>query len=278
MAASLESLTQLPQMIASLQHTVASQFQQLFAHEVEVAAGSRLASMQAAERKRDAARGALAERQARLSEDRERLSRRYGELLTQIAADCEFRVRQLDSHAFDIVEQAYPRQVQRRFELDSTPAVKLLAEHADESAAARTLCLGEKLAALEGALENARAELADFQTEVRQLATPDSPAVGWYRLPCLFVELEDSATGERRVEVLLDEAPGLDALGPEIGARVRERLDRSLGTASSRALTPEDVSLLSEAMAAAGATPEDVQDFRETAGGRAIEWRGGDRP
>lgn len=272
---SLERLTQLPQMIAHLQQTVASQFHQLFAHEVEIAAGGRLAAMQAADSKRAAARDALSERQARLGEEREGLESRYGELLAQIAADCEFRVRQLDSHAFEIVEQAYPKQVQRRFELDSTPAVKLLAEHADESAVARTLCLGEKLSALDGAIAVARMELAGFQAEVARLATPDGPPVGWYRLPCLFVELEDSVSGERRLEVLLDEAPGLDALGPDIGARMRERLDRSLATASTTALGPQETALLAEAMAAAGATDEDVQDFRAVATERPIAWRGG---
>jgi hypothetical protein len=278
MLTSLESLTQLPQMIANLQGTVATQFHELFVHEVKVAAAGRLATMQAAEKKRQAAQESLARRESRLGEERELLSGRYGKLLGQVAGDCESRIRQLDSHAFDIVEQAYPKQVQQRFELDSTPAVKLLAEHADESAAARTLCLGEKLESMATAVVGARTEIADFEAEAGRLASRGGPAVGWHRLSCTFLELEDAVTGERRFEVLLAGGESLESLGPEISTRLRQQLRAGTGGGAARTLAADDLGRLAETMAASGATPEDVRSFRDQASVRPIEWRSGGRP
>jgi hypothetical protein len=278
MLTSLEALSHLPRMIEGVESTVVTQFKELFSHEVRVAAASRLAAMRAAERKRAAALRSRAERESRVGEERELLSARYEKLLGQVSADCESRVRQMDSHAFDIVEQAYPKQVQQRFELDSTPAVRLLAEHAEESAAARTVCLGEKLEPLAAAIRAARSDLAEFEATAELLSSPDGPAVGWHSLSCYFLELEDEATGSRRVELLVRASGGNAVSAPLEGETKARILERIAACREGGTLDADDVARLSDAMAGCGAAPDDVRAFRQGAAAGPIEWRRGRQP
>ena len=155
MVDSLEVLKELPALLRDFQGMVAQQFTNLFTHQMEAQVHTRQANLLAASKKREVINSLYEEKVDQLPVDRERITRRYRQLLEKVGELVQSQIQKLDSHAFRLVDKAYPEHIQRRFTFESAPTYEYLAAYAEESAVARTI-------PLESALQNARRGIRDL--------------------------------------------------------------------------------------------------------------------
>ncbi|MEQ8331415.1 MAG: hypothetical protein RH859_13230 [Longimicrobiales bacterium] len=195
----LQVLRELPALVRDFQASVNEQFSNAFTHRMEAEVHSRQASLVAADKRREILEASLEERVARLPEDRGRIVERYGKVLGRVSKETQNRIAKLDKHAFDLLDHVYPKQIQERFSYDSMPTVRFLAAEAESAAAVRAICM-------EDALSHARvatSQLLDARAESWAALAAETSSqeveAGAYRIPVLFVEVEDPS-GERRVE------------------------------------------------------------------------------
>lgn len=278
----LGAVKQLPSMMEDVQETVTNQFTNLFEHGMKTEFASRKANIDAATEKARRLETFMERRQERLEEDTERVRRRYTELLEDLAEECEKRIRDLDSHAFRIVETTYPSEVQDRFSRLSVPAVRRLAEEADRAAEARNAELlrrwTEARRAVEDYLEGRRRwaeELrgrltgagvyGDGTGEEEPAGGPvprrsaSGAADGKLRISVLVVETEEWGSGETGLELAVaggGEIWPLDALPGAVAARIREAVESEIEDVGREAADPEAMEEIARAVADRGLSRE----------------------
>jgi len=231
------ALKHLPEMVDDLKDVMRTQFELSFLHQLQAVIHSKQADILTDQCRIDALQRFLEDKKRQLAEDHERIQERYNKLFQEVADNNLERRRQLDSHAYELVEKKWPEEVQAKFSHVSLPSFYYLAAHASECAQARTDALLESLkrtgVTIEQFLEGVQATKEQLE---RLMAHDRSPGV--YHLPVRLLELEDEATGERRVKVVLSDLCG------EIESDLLSRLEATVETLPSVPLSSSDVDAL----------------------------------
>lgn len=262
MAGSLRMLRELPAIVTRLQENLADQFTNLFKHQLEAQILQRYANSQVSLRKVDSVRLAEDEKAGQLEPAIKRVDERYGQLLNNIAAECSARVKRLDSHAFDIMDLAYSKEIQEKFSFDSIPALEFLAGHAAESATARTEILDAALRDTVAAMRDLMADRYKFYGALAENAVSASLDAGVYRIPVMAVDVRDRTTGETsRRYLIVQEGEAIEIPG-EVADILTKLANAAAAEATRTALRRDEQEAIAGAMAATGTVPEsEVQRF-----------------
>ncbi len=260
----LQTLKHVPEIVDNFQKEVTNQFTNMFTHQLESQIMSRQASMLSAQKKWEITDSRCKEKTDQLSNDIKRLTERYGQKFETLTDESKRRINDIDSHAFDVVEGIYPKQIQEKFSFDSVPAVELLAAHADDSAVARALCLEEGLESLHISIRNFLEKRESFYKELDFIKAEDKLSPGWYELPFLVAEVEDTSTGEITHELTLDPAL-LDkvSISDEMMERLNEIVIQQIKSHERETLDPEDQTNLAELMSEFEVPEDEQRRFEE---------------
>lgn len=232
----LEILSKMPKMLENVQKEMVQQFSNLFEQHIQSLLLARRANVTAIQKKKASMERYASEKRDQLNADNDRVSERYSKLLENVSADCQVQIRQLDSHALDLVEQVYPRQIRDRFSFDSTPAVNALVAHTIETEQARATCLDEGLQRAETAVESFVERRRQFYNDLDVGLSFDDALLGWYELPMTIVEITNKETGERSwVPVNAAEREGA-----EIGTAMRLASSAQRADSGDRACLDDD--------------------------------------
>lgn len=181
----MKTLERMPDLLLRFQAQIESQLSTIFTHQLEAGILSRHAALLSLRRTATAIEGLLREKTEQLTPDRERIIARYQELLGKVATQCEDRIRELDSHALQLLEDVYPTQVQRYFSRVSTPVVGLIADHQGKAAAERRAILQRALVEAREQLASLRNLAQEHERTVAACSSASSHAAGWYAFDAL---------------------------------------------------------------------------------------------
>lgn len=250
----LGAVKKLPTMMGQLQETVSGQFSNLFEHHMKAEFASRRASIEAASAEAEELEAFMERKQEALETDTDRVRRRYLDLLEDLAQETERRVRSLDSHAFRIVEDVYPQQVQERFSRLSVPAVERIAEEAERSANDRNLELEERWQQAERSIQEYLQETRKWSTTVRSRITDDEEdaEARSLRLRLLAVEVEGTEDQEPTLELAVlhdDELVPMSELPMSLADKIRAAAREQLEGADRTEMAADRTEALAEAVA-----------------------------
>jgi len=196
----LQSLEELPDLFGHLEEAIQVQFRISVLRQFEAQVMAHQAAIVANEHRIQALKEFLEKKRIQFEADTQRIKERYDNLLSQVAENNKSRRAMLDSHAYSLLEQVFPSQVQSKITNISLPSYNYLAAHASESAVART-------AALLDAFKSVEETIGEFLAR-RYMATSDienwidaERKEGYYAIPAWVVEIEDTETGKKRVEI-----------------------------------------------------------------------------
>lgn len=249
----LGAVKQLPDMMEDLQKTVSGQFSNLFEHHMKAEFASRKASIEAASTEAEELEAFMERKQESLESDTDRVRRRYLNLLDDLADETERRIRSLDSHAFRIVEETYPEQVQDRFSHLSVPAVRRLGQEAERSADARNLELEEQWQEARRAVREHLDAVRVPTQELRSYIGDGQGEGGRPRLRVLAVEVEEAGCRSMQLAVLRDgQATLLEDLPDDLGDRIRAAVRRRLREADRSPVAHDRMEAMADAVADRG--------------------------
>lgn len=250
----LGAVKELPEMMGQLQETVSGQFSNLFEHHMKAEFASRKASIEAASTEAEELEAFMERKQKSLETDTDRVRRRYVDLLDDLAKETERRVRSLDSHAFRIVEEIYPEQVQDRFSRLSVPAVRRLAEEAEEAADERNLELETRWQETREAVQSYLDTSRGWREKLRSVATDRKGEGRTLTLQVLVAEIEDEdGNRERRLVVVREgDAIQLEELPDELSERIERVASDQLEAAGRSEMAEDQVESLADAVADRG--------------------------
>lgn len=191
----LQVLPQFPELINSFKTTVVEQFSNMFIHEMEAQMITRKANMKVMEKKLALIQDHISKKKKQFFELRDRIIQRYRSLTGKRVEQHHKYLRQLDSHAYDIMENIYSRQIQEKISYAQIIAANRIAAHTKESALLRHRCIEDDFAKTSESAEAFLDERQDFHEQLNGLAHFHL-AEGRYELPLVFVQLENVETGE----------------------------------------------------------------------------------
>ena len=212
---SLRTLRQLPELLTGFQQVVVRQFSQLLVSELDNQIFSRHSNLLVAQQKLQSSLQMEKEKLEQLQPDSQLLIERYQQLFETVAEESRSQVNQLDAHAFTILEKIYPKEVQDRFSMDSTEALRCLTHHAGQVAADRAGQLNKSLNEAETALQDFLTERRQFNSQLESLLWQLTLESGDYEVPVLYIETRDTTTGNRQIELLLLDKNGQTLAVPE---------------------------------------------------------------
>jgi len=246
----LKHLQRLPDHFKDLEEAIQRQFETSFTRQFESQVIDRQGKVIVHQSRIEALERYLTTRQRQLSEQLERVQERYSRLLSEVAENNTARRKAMDSHAYALLEEVYPDQVQARFSHISLPLYPYLG---------RSAALLNAFEALEQAVVE---YLDDYRRAVEEAASlvHASLPVGRYVLDVYAVEIEDMETGRRRLELRV----GDDAA--ELPAALYERLESTVRGLAGRREIPhlgeEDRQKLAAFLADRGVCAEEVARLR----------------
>ena len=191
-------LKEMPAMFSHLEKVIQNQFEMSFLQQFEATIMSHHAEALSDETKIEALQSFLEKTREHLEESLNSVRERYKKLLTQVAENNSNRRQELDNHAYALLQEVYPSQIQDRFSNISVPAYSYLSAHAIECAQART-------AGLINAFKQVRQEVEEFLAAYRNAVSQIEAMVhhdispGSYRVSFKVVEVEDINTGKKRL-------------------------------------------------------------------------------
>jgi hypothetical protein len=218
----LTVVTFIPDLLKELKQTIVNQFTNLLTGQVESDVINRQANIKVLNKKIDSTQKHIREKEVNLDKTIARVNTRYSNLSEQLNKEHETFLRKLDSHAYELVENIYPNQIQARFSYDSLPGIDFLSQHAMVSVTDRSVCLekgfNDALKEVSGFMEKRNLFHSDLKTyECRKLEE------GEYELPFCFIEFENRNTGETKLECWFEKEleageknPDLDILRKEM--------------------------------------------------------------
>jgi len=215
----------IPDLIKELKLTIVNQFTNLLMGQVEADVINRQANIKVLNKKIDSTQAHIIQKEESLNKTIDRVTNRYSNLSDQLNTEHETFLRKLDSHAYDIIEQVYPQQIQDKFSYDSIPGINFLSDHAMVSVSDRNICfeqgLNDALRVVSNFIDNREQlynDLIDFECHILDEGT--------YELPWCFIELENNKTGETKLECWFEcelekreKEPALDEVRKEMELR-----------------------------------------------------------
>jgi hypothetical protein len=202
-AGSLRALRQLPEMLTAFQQAVVREFSQLHVGELENQIFSRHSNLQVAEQKLQASANMEKDKLGQLRPDSHRLAERYQQLMENVGGECLCRINQMDSHAFQILDEIYPKEVRERFSLVSSETLRCLTAHAGLVAVDRSEQLNKGLKEAQSALQDFLSQRHQFYEQLDTILRPMDIKPGCYEVPVLYLEIRDTTTGIRKTELMM---------------------------------------------------------------------------
>jgi hypothetical protein len=199
----IQVLPELTEDIGDFKKRVIEQFGELFAGQVAVEMKAREANIRVAESKAQLVEQHVERKKRQLQEAQERVTERYTRLAEAVAEDHEADLRRLDSHAYRIVENVYPEEIQAKFSHLQPAFWRALAARSVMAVNARSSCLQDGFEASADALARFQHERRRFYQELERHAA-GVPSEGRYGLDYWFVQVEDTETGDVRIEVAFE--------------------------------------------------------------------------
>jgi hypothetical protein len=240
-ASSLRALRQLPEMLTTFQQTMVREFSQLYVSEIENQIFCRHANLHVAEQKLQASTNLEKAKLEQLQPDSHRLAERYQQLLENVGGECLSRVNRMDSHAFQILDKIYPKEVQERFSSESSEALRYLTEHAGLAAVNRSEQLNKGLMEAQSALQDFLSQRHQFYGQLDAFLRPMDMKPGCYEVPVLYLEIRDTTTGIRQIEVMmLDNNDQAVAVPEQCTSWVESMVQRQLANCSRKPLNTDE--------------------------------------
>jgi hypothetical protein len=223
--APLQVLPALKESLDDLKERLVGQFHDLVGTQFKLLLKAREANLRVAQAKAKLTEEHLEKKKIQVLESGERTAGRYEKLLEQVAREHETYLKQLDSHAYELLSTVYPEEIQARFSFDSVPTWPALAAHAEGSAMTRSACLQEGYALARSAVTDFLAARRRFKDDLEALATDDVDD-GPLALPFWFVEVEGAETAERRTEIVFPWDLDKEAQGAALSENLLDALTR----------------------------------------------------
>lgn len=199
----LQHITELEELMRQLSVNVVDQFTHLFTRQLEATILSRQANVSVLQNKVNYVGKHINNKQEHLEQVVDTITERYGKLADEITKEHEFFLTELDSHAYEILEQFFPQQVRDKFSYDSLPPLDYLTRHASQTAIARTDCLRVGLHDAVRSIEGFQANRSKFYDQLDDLSIEDLEE-GSYEVPYYYINTVDKATGEEMTEVVFE--------------------------------------------------------------------------
>lgn len=196
----LQYLPKVQEILADFKEVLVSQLSALMGTQFKILVKAREANLRVAQAKARLTEEHIEKKKTQIVERGERTTGRYEKLLDQVASEHETYLKQLDSHAYELLSAVYPGEVQARFSFDSVPTWPALAAHAEGSAMTRSACLHEGYSHAHSAVTDFLSDRRRFQNGLESLATDDVDD-GPLALTFWFVEVENAETAKRHTEI-----------------------------------------------------------------------------
>lgn len=193
-ARSIQSLTELPDLIKKLRITVTENFGNLFKAGIEADVMNRQAAIKVIESKTGFVQTHIEKKKKHAVEAIGFIKSDYEKYFEAIAKEQDMFLQKLDSHAYELVEKVYPKQIQAKFSLQSLPCLDFMAEHISDSAILRTNVINTALRDAENEVDKFIEERQMFYGEVDRMGI-SSLAEGGYTMECYTIDIEDNETG-----------------------------------------------------------------------------------
>jgi hypothetical protein len=237
----LVALEKLPKLIEHVQETVVEQFLLQLQSQFETQMLAREASIQVAEKKIDLVETHIGKKKSQHEEMSGNLDRRFEKQTEQLAEEHTSYLRQLDSHAYEIVDKVFPEQVIGKISRKSVPAYHYLVAHHLEAARSRTESLEAGFQEAKEAIDNFLSQRGEFWTELNSQEI-NSYSDGWFEIPYYVIMLENAETGERRTEVVIssDQRSESSEVPEEIKELLRDAAVSDLSFASGSLVECDD--------------------------------------
>jgi len=200
----LQVLPSIPEDLRDLKERLVEQFRLLFRGEIAAEMKSREANIRVAKQKSSITEQHIENKRSRLVDEVDRVQSQAQKRLERVARDHQVDLRNLDSHAYKIVDEIYPKQIQLKFSEASTPFWGAVAEHASESVVSRTACLDEGFEAAKESIECFLEEREAFKRTFQKLTATGLKDDATYALPFWFALIKDESTGETTIEIAWD--------------------------------------------------------------------------
>jgi len=199
----LQVLKELPTMMGSVQKTVSDNFRDLFISNIETQVLSRQANIKVQETKIGHTRDHMEKKNSHANEMIEKVKSDYKGYFEEIANEHELFLRKLDSHAYEIVENYYPKQIQEKFSFLSIPCINFLSNHTTESAQARSSFITTCVEDAEQSIDTFLEERNMFNDDLNKYHIPNLKE-GIFELPVSFIEIENIETGEKELQTFYE--------------------------------------------------------------------------
>ncbi len=233
----LQVLPSLPGVLKDLQERLVEQFRINFSGQVAIEMKAREANVIMAERKSQFLEEQINRKNGLLAEYSERINSRYSRISDETAKEHESFLTQIDSHAYRIVEEIYPDQIQAKFSDRPDVTLSHLVTHAMEASVARAACLAES-----------RDETSDIMAEFlaeRQASYGEIDGMvsglqeGSFEIPYHYAIFEDHETGEEILEIVFGEEDGRSPFDSELRSRLMVAIDEASDSLPRAELPPE---------------------------------------
>ncbi len=232
-------IERLPVMVETFQEAVQQQFEIAVLRQLESLVLQQQATLLADEQRVRALQEFLDQKSSDLEKQQSRIRERYQELLGQIAQDNRERRRRLDSHAYELLEEVYTKQIEGTFSRRSLPTFEYLSAHATECAVHRSRVLLEGLQEAELAAGEVEGLAGTFDESLGRLAHEVEP--GTYEAPAYVIETTNHEGGDPRTEVrfcgtrrdpesppTFEMMPGLPRMSIDLGKLRRRLVERGV--------------------------------------------------
>lgn len=237
----LQVLPEIPKYFYELKTLIVDQFSRLFTNQMAAEMKSREANVRVANEKTKFVEEHIEKKKEELDESKSRVQARFESHAESISEDHEAEIERLDSHAYKILDEIYPKEIQERLSYDSPVFWDAMAEHSSNAAAARSACLQEGNDQAASSVSSFLDKREAFYEELQDASCREA-GEGVHQLPYWLVELEDTESGEHEVEVLFpwdlfDADPPVDSKYIDaLREAARENIDSGEGQA-----LPEEV-------------------------------------
>jgi hypothetical protein len=184
----LSFLEGLPKYFEDLGTNIVQQFTNLFTHSIEANVINRESNIKVMEKKIDFSVEHVEEKKKFAKESLGKIELRYDEMGTELAEEHEHFLKQLDSDAYNMVENIYPKQIQEKFSYSSIPILNYLKDHILESAYVRTSIIDGYEKKMTDATKSYKEELGILESSINDISLDTSLEEGCYEIPYYFIQ------------------------------------------------------------------------------------------
>ncbi len=226
-AKGIQSLTKLPDLFTQLKELVANQFNNLFIASVETNIMNRQANVKVLGKKIAFVKEHVAKKERQLEKTNDQIIERFANISKEMTKEHELFLQKLDSHAYEIVDQIYPRQIQERFSYDTQPNIDYLVNHTTESGYVRSKCITDSFIDARKKVEYFLEERKILNDNLAEYGINTNLVDGYYSLPVWFAEIINNETEEKEIKLIFPWTN--NDINPETIPVLEQMADETLG-------------------------------------------------